>query len=158
MKHRKATLQDSPLLAKLNHQLIQDEGHRNRMSVLELEVRMRNWLMNEYQAEIFEQKGKPVAYALFRKDNDSLYLRQFFVVHDSRREGIGRKAMQILFNEVWPNEVRIIVDVLSKNEVGYKFWKVVGFRDYAITLEIFKTSRRSGPRLPRSQPYNQKCY
>lgn len=40
MTFRLATLDDCRLLAELNHQLIQDEGHRNRMTVpaLELEI------------------------------------------------------------------------------------------------------------------------
>ncbi len=29
MRYREATLDDAPLLAELNHQLIRDEGHRN---------------------------------------------------------------------------------------------------------------------------------
>lgn len=35
-------------------QLIQDEGHRNRMTVAELEQRMRGWIAGEYRAVIFE--------------------------------------------------------------------------------------------------------
>jgi hypothetical protein len=54
MKYRQATLNDSSLLAKLNHQLIRDEGHRNPMTVPELENRMRGWLSTDYEAIIFE--------------------------------------------------------------------------------------------------------
>ncbi len=48
MTFRPATNDDCPLLAELNHQLIRDEGHRNRMTVAELEQRMRGWLAGEY--------------------------------------------------------------------------------------------------------------
>jgi len=44
MKHlyfRKATSDDVPLLATLNEQLIEDEGHRNRMTLPKLERRMQ---------------------------------------------------------------------------------------------------------------------
>jgi len=44
MTFRFATQADCPLLAELNHQLIRDEGHRNRMSVAELEQRLSGWL------------------------------------------------------------------------------------------------------------------
>src|SRR5205823_12203336 len=44
MTHRRATQNDCPLLAKLNHQLIRDEGHRNTMNVAELEARMRGFI------------------------------------------------------------------------------------------------------------------
>ena len=40
MHLRRATLADAALLAELNRQLIRDEGHRNSMSLAELETRM----------------------------------------------------------------------------------------------------------------------
>src|SRR6266571_169811 len=67
MKFRFATLDDCQLLAQMNHQLIQDEGHRNPMTVPELEQRMGGWLAGEYRAVIYEHKGEVVAYALFRE-------------------------------------------------------------------------------------------
>ncbi len=71
-----ATADDCPLLAELNHQLIQDEGHRNRMRVAELERRMRDWLAGDYRAVLFEERSEVVAYALFRELPDEIYLRQ----------------------------------------------------------------------------------
>ena len=65
MTFRRATLDDCALLAELNHQLIRDEGHRNKMSVHELEQRMRGWLATDYSAVIFEDGGEVVAHALF---------------------------------------------------------------------------------------------
>jgi len=52
MQYRNAEPADCAMLAELNHQLIQDEGHRNQMSVAELEQRMRGWLVGEYAALI----------------------------------------------------------------------------------------------------------
>jgi hypothetical protein len=46
--YRQAAADDAPLLAELNHQLIRDEGHRNPMTVPQLEERMRQWLASEY--------------------------------------------------------------------------------------------------------------
>src|SRR6266542_2719760 len=87
---RHATPDDASLLAKLNHQLIQDEGHRNRMTLPELEERMRTWLKTEYQAVLFEQGAETVAYAVYRPESGSTYLRQFFVKRERRRQVIGR--------------------------------------------------------------------
>ena len=57
MEHYQATTADLPLLAKLNKQLIEDEGHRNPMTVAELETRMRNWLESGiYEAWLFKQR------------------------------------------------------------------------------------------------------
>ena len=96
MTFRRATQDDCALLADLNHQLIRDEGHRNRTTVPELEQRMRGWLASEYAAVIFEDGKEVVAYALYREQTEEIYLRQLFVVRNRRRQGIGRQAFEIL--------------------------------------------------------------
>ncbi len=63
---RLAETADVAQLAEWNHQLIRDEGHRNRMTVPELEARLRGWLRGEYRAVIFSQAADPVGYALYR--------------------------------------------------------------------------------------------
>src|SRR5580658_1893714 len=102
MTFRPATLDDCPALAELNHQLIRDEGHRNAMTVPELEQRMRGWLAGEYRAVIFEEAGAWVGYALYREQPDEIYLRQLFVVRQRRSQGIGRRAVGILRSQIWP--------------------------------------------------------
>jgi hypothetical protein len=52
LKFRFATESDVPWLAKMNQQLIQDEGHRNKMTLTELEQRMSDFLQKEYEAVI----------------------------------------------------------------------------------------------------------
>ena len=137
-----ATADDCPLLAEFNHQLIQDEGHRSRMRVAELERRMRDWLAGDYRAVLFEERSEVVAYALFHELPDEVYLRQLFVVRHRRREGIGRRAVDTLRTEVWPKDKRLTVEVLVANERGVAFWRSVGYADYALTLEILPDSRR----------------
>jgi GNAT superfamily N-acetyltransferase len=136
MNFRRATFDDCALLAELNHQLLRDEGHRNRMTVPELEQRMRGWLASEYAGVIFEEAGAVVAYGLYREQPGEIYLRQFFVVRNRRREGIGRKAFEILRSQIWPRNKRLTVDVLVHNETAVKFWRAVGYKDYCLTLEI----------------------
>ena len=136
MKFRPAGPSDCALLAELNHQLIRDEGHRNPMTVPQLEERMRGWLANDYRAILYEDGGKVVAYALFREDPQEIYLRQLFVVRDRRREGLGRWAVEILREEVWPKHKRLTVEVLVANNAGVAFWRSVGYLDYSLTLEI----------------------
>src|ERR1700757_4961577 len=101
MNFRPATLDDCALLAELNHQLIRDEGHRNKMTVPELEQRMRGWLASEYAAVIFEDGSETVAYALFREQPEEIYLRQLFVLRNWRRRRIGRKAVEMLRSKIW---------------------------------------------------------
>src|SRR5882672_9262508 len=115
MNFRRATLSDCALLAELNHQLIRDEGHRNRMTVSELEQRMKGWLSSEYAAVLFEEKKETVAYALYHEQPTEIYLRQLFVVRNRRRQGIGRKAFELLRSQIWPANKRLTVDVLVQN-------------------------------------------
>jgi GNAT superfamily N-acetyltransferase len=126
---------DLGLLAEWNHQLIRDEGHRNPMSVVQLAERMKTWLNGEYRAVVFSS-DEPVAYALFRKEEGSVYLRQFFVRRNRRRAGIGRAAFSILKEQIWPSGVRLTVDVLCQNQGSIAFWRSVGYRDYCLTLEM----------------------
>jgi predicted acetyltransferase len=136
MTWRLATRRDCRLLAELNHQLIIDEGHRNQMSVAELEVRMKEWLDEDYRAVLFEMGSQVVAYALYRSSAGETYLRHFFVVRGRRRQGVGRAAIGLLRNHIWPKTERLTVSVLTHNEAGLKFWREMGYRDYCLTMEI----------------------
>jgi len=131
-----ATAEDVPTLSRWNHQLIRDEGHRNAMTVPELEARMRGWLETDYKAVLFTSGDDRLGYALYRFNPDGLYLRQFLILGAHRRKGIGRECFQILRQEIWPKNVRLIVDVLCHNTAAIEFWRAVGFADYALTLEI----------------------
>lgn len=139
IESRFAADSDLDLLAEWNYQLIQDEGHRNPMTVPELRERMRDWLPGEYQAVIFNGKVEPLAYALYRENETEIHLRQLFVRRDRRREGIGRKTVDILRRRIWPQNKRLTVDILSSNVVGIHFWRAVGFKDYCLTLESCTT-------------------
>jgi len=132
---RYAVQADLNLLAEWNHQLIRDEGHRNQMTVGQLAERIRRWLEGEYKALIFSN-DEPVAYALFKQEKESIYLRHLFVHRDQRRCGIGRQAFTILRREIWPSNIRLTVDVLCHNRAAIDFWRSVGYRDYSLTMEI----------------------
>jgi predicted acetyltransferase len=136
LNFRRATLNDCSLLAELNHQLIRDEGHRNKMTVPELEQRMNGWLASEYAAMLFENDGEVVAYALYREQPEEIYLRQLFVVRNQRRKGVGREAVKILRSKIWPKNKRLTVEVLVQNEAAVAFWRAVGYKDYSLTLEM----------------------
>jgi predicted acetyltransferase len=127
---------DCPLLAEMNHQLIRDEGHRNPMTVEELEQRMREWIRSGYVAVIFEEDGKTVAYALYREEADEIYMRQFFVLREHRRRGHGRTAFSTLRTRIWPADKRLTVSTLSQNHAAIAFWRAMGYKDYSLNLEI----------------------
>jgi ribosomal protein S18 acetylase RimI-like enzyme len=137
MKHRIATEKDYRLLAEMNQQLLEDEKNRNRfMTLMQLEERMRGFLLGEYRGVIFEEGGEVVAYALYREQPEEIYLRQLFVVRDRRRQGHGRRAVEILRREIWPKNKRLTVDVLVHNTAALAFWRSVGYQDYLLGLEI----------------------
>ena len=96
---------------------------------------MRAWsISGEYEAVLFG--GPPaIAYALFRRELDSIYLRQFFVERSLRRRGLGRLAIATLVSEVLPPATRLMLEVLANNDVGIAFWSAVGFKQYALTME-----------------------
>jgi GNAT superfamily N-acetyltransferase len=136
MDFRIATATDIPQLAFLNAALIRDEGHRNRLTVAELEARMRKFLNENYVAVVFSEDGKTAGYALYRIDEeDGVFLRQFFVVPHARRRGLGREAVQWLCANPWQNAERITLQVLLHNQRGIDFWRAVGFGDYCLTME-----------------------
>ena len=121
MTFRPATLDDCALLARLNHELIRDEGHRNPMTVPQLEQRMRGWISGEDRAIIYEDGGEIVAYALFREQPEEIYLRQLFVVRHRRSQRISRWAVDILRSQIRLKTKRLTVEVLVANTRAVSF-------------------------------------
>lgn len=145
MEYRFATIDDVPILSRMNRQLTEDEQHRNRFkSDAWFEERMRGFLTGGYKAVLFEIAGEIVAYALYTDHpdhSDTIYLRQIFVNRSRRRQGIGREAMQILNEKIWPRDKRLTVEVLAGNEAALAFYKAVGFREYSLELEMLVAER-----------------
>lgn len=86
---RPADTNDLDMLADFNSQLIKDEQHSNPMNVIELKQRMSNWLEREYSAMVVVVSNRAAGYVLWRQEDDHLYIRQFFIVPELRRHGIG---------------------------------------------------------------------
>ncbi|MNI92295.1 hypothetical protein D3C73_1500690 [compost metagenome] len=85
---------DVELLAALNKQLIEDEQHDNKMNIDQLKDRMKNFLKSEYRAYFFKEHEGIKGYALVNHNRNPLYLRQFFICRDSRRNGYGKQALR----------------------------------------------------------------
>jgi GNAT superfamily N-acetyltransferase len=108
------------------------------MSMERLETRMRRWITEgDYSALLFLEHGQTAAYALVSVDEDeeSAYIRHFFVLHGHRGRGVGRRAVQTLLREIIPPTARVTLDVLASNRTGQAFWTSVGFHDYAVRME-----------------------
>jgi GNAT superfamily N-acetyltransferase len=141
----KAQVGDSIVLARMNKQLIEDEGHRNPMSIAELRVRMEGWLRSKSREAVFfvREDGERIGYALYQWRSDSfnpnkkfVYLRQFYVARENRRHDVGSEAFSALTKGFWVGASRIEVEVLTGNAVGIAFWHSLGFKDYQLGLTL----------------------
>ena len=137
---RNPTADDWTLLGEWNAALIRDQGDDNPMTVAQLIDRMRDWLGGEYRARIFACDGSDVGYALYRDLPEFVHLRQFFVVAERRRSGIGRAALHALAEE-FPSRKRVLVEAMIGNAGGLAFWRAMGFADRYIGLEALPAQR-----------------
>jgi ribosomal protein S18 acetylase RimI-like enzyme len=143
LSYRFASPRDLPQLAIMNQRLIQDEGHNNPMTLSQLEARLADWLYdNSYLAILFHQNEWCVAYTILRDTPDYVYLRHFYVERAYRRQGIGRQAIRLLVERIIPAHRQVRLEVLAHNERAIRFWRAVGFADYAITMRLVRDEVR----------------
>lgn len=135
MEFVQAKIGDYLILGEMNKRLIQDEGHANPMTVAQLQERMKRWLESDYSAYLFLSDGQIAGYCLYRDEADFVYIRHLYVERGLRRRGLGRACIGWLREHVWMSRT-LRMEVLSSNEVGVKFWRGIGFKDYAITMEL----------------------
>lgn len=127
---------DLDQLVDMNILLIRDQEHRNEMSRDELTARMRGWLESgEYQALLFMEDQQVVGYTLFREEDKAFWVRQFYIYAAFRRQGYGRKSMDMLMNTVWKKKPRIRLEVLWDNRAAQEFYRSLGFSEYAMVME-----------------------
>ncbi|MBP7402247.1 MAG: GNAT family N-acetyltransferase [Clostridia bacterium] len=119
-------------LARMNRELIEDEGHENPMSTAELGTRMEGFLTSGYRAFLFREEGETVGYALVDTTRSPLYLRQFFIARGHRRRGYGREAFRLLLGRLGADTIDI--EVLYWNEAGLRFWESLGFRPRSLYM------------------------
>jgi GNAT superfamily N-acetyltransferase len=133
-KIRIASDEDLDLLAVFNQQLIEDEKHDNKMNIEQLRERMKEFLHSEYKAYLFEDDSKTIGYALVNHAQEPLYLRQFFICRDVRRQGYGK----ITFNQLLDRLKTDIIDieVLSWNQRAVEFWKALGFKTRSVYMRL----------------------
>lgn len=125
-----------PQLAIFNKQLIEDEKSDNPMTIHELENRMDDFLKTEYDAYFFEANNAIVGYALVKTSCSPLYLRQFFIGREYRKNHCGTEAFHALLNYL--NVDSIDIEVLSGNEPGNRFWESLGFKEVSRYMRLRK--------------------
>ena len=134
MKIVRCNKDNIPQLTIFNKQLIEDEGSENPMSVPELEKRMEGFLNTEYDAYFFEEESAMVGYALVKNSCSPLYLRQFFIGREYRKNHYGTKAFHALLEYLDVDSIDI--EVLSGNEAGNRFWESLGFGEVSRYMRL----------------------
>lgn len=132
MQIRECNNHDVPQLAVMNKHLIEDEKSNNPMRVEELEQRMQGFLSSDYKAYLFVEDENILGYALVRHTSTPLYLRQFYIKREFRRQHYGKMAFERLMKYIQADAINI--DVLPWNERGRLFWKSCGFEDMCISM------------------------
>lgn len=131
---RQCTLDDVALLAVLNKQLIEDEKSDNPMTIEELECRMRSFLETDYKAYFFMQNTSVLGYALINMSRNPLYLRQFLIEREYRKQHNGTMAINLLLDFLKVKD--LVLEVLPWNEAGLTFWKRCGFQEISRVLRL----------------------
>lgn len=140
---RSANQSDLPSLTQMNKKLIEDEGSRNPMSMNELQERMRNWILGNWNVDVLQDDDKIIGYAVYQISNDeyfpekkSVYLRQFFIQSEHRNKGYGSLGIRFLRETRFPKVCAVSIDVLSSNTKGVHFWSKAGFQTYYLNMKL----------------------
>lgn len=155
LRYRFAGARDAQLLARLNLLLVEDGADFGSPDPGFFQRRMQRWLGDGHnRAVLFEdERGRLQAYAVYKEDAAEIYLRQFLVLRAARRRGVGREAYTLLRTRIWNADKRLTLEVLSANRAAYRFWRSLGYRDCAVTLEIPSPVPAPAPRvLPAAVP------
>lgn len=130
------TQDDLNILADLNKQLIEDEKSDNKMNIDQLKERMRGFLETDYNAYLFKRHNTVVGYALVKKSQAPIYLRQFFICREYRKRGYGREAFNKLMHLLGTDAIDI--EVLCWNNAGKLFWDSLGFKERSVYMRYNK--------------------
>ena len=133
MKINECTVDDVPLLAKMNQFFIEEQEPGTNMSLPHLEERMRGYLSSEYHAFFFMQDENIIGYALCSKSKTPTYLRQFYIGRDERHKGYGKQAFRLLLTHLDIQEKDI--DVYAWNDSAIRFWRSLGFEMKRYNME-----------------------
>ena len=123
-------------IARWNIELHEDEGS-TPMTVDSAEARLRKWLAGDsFQALLISVEGRSVGYILYqlhpptpdiRGPEESIYIRQFYIMRNARRLGHGKNAIDLLTQQVIKEDQPLHLDVKATNAAGKKFWESLGF-------------------------------
>lgn len=85
---------------------------------------------------IFYIEEKVIGYALIKNTCKPLYLRQFLIDRDYRKQYYGTKAFHALMEYLCTDSIDI--EVLPWNERGIRFWQSCGFHEISRYMRLKK--------------------
>jgi predicted acetyltransferase len=122
--------------------LIAEEGSRNPMTSEQLLSRMRAWWESGWDLWVILRNLQPVGYALgqlrpdeYQPSQQDFYLRQFYINENFRRQGLGKKAIELIVELYSDRTSTLVLEVLAANSPGRRFWEAVGFQAVSITMK-----------------------
>lgn len=133
---QECSINDVPVLAKMNKHLIEDENAENSMNISQLEKRMQEFINTGYKAFFFTSNDSIIGYGLCNMTQTPIYLRQFFIQREERRKGYGKEAFYKLLECIGKNEIDI--DVYEWNTTAIRFWESLGFKNRCFNMRYKK--------------------
>ena len=121
-------------LAVLDQKLLFEVENESDKSLVQLDIRMKSWLSDEYQAVGVLDSGLVVGFCLFKILDDAISIEKIYVIEDERRKGIATA----LIAEIKSKELtkRIRLNVASKHNAGKKFFKKVGLHYSSFGVQV----------------------
>jgi GNAT superfamily N-acetyltransferase len=134
---RAATHNDCRQLGQWNAALIKEAHLGDALNATQLESRMREWLASaQFRIHLFERENETVGYTCWGSHGArEVFIRQFYIVPKMRRQGIGRSALLLMQETIWPQQTRVSLRVDVAHRADLAFWHACGYADRAVTLE-----------------------
>jgi len=121
-------------LAVLDQKLMFEEGNETDKSLVQLDIRMKSWLSEEYQAIGVLDSGLVTAFCLFKPLEDAMFIAKLYVIEGERRKGIATRLIGDVKGIAPLKPIRL--HVAPKNKAAKKFYKSIGFHEVYRTFEL----------------------
>ena len=137
-----ATQSDIPLLAQMNHHLVEDMDAQNG-SIDRYTARFHSWIGGgHWQVDLFDHDNSVVGYAVYQRRQDHFdrslgvtFIRHFFIARNVRRSGLGTLAFNTLLETRFNRATTVTLDILPSTPDAHGFWQSLGFETYYTVLK-----------------------
>lgn len=140
---RSATAKELPAVARMALELVEDEGASTSRTLADVERRFAGWMAEGWSLDLLLDGGELAGYALYQFRPDEYYpeqvityLRDFLIERQKRGQGTGRLAFDLLVRERFPAGKTVVLEVLSANISGRRFWDALGFQPFSTTMTL----------------------